>query len=69
MEKLLLEAQRAFKYRGHTIKTWEILVHQDTYTGFASCAHCGATVTFRTHPAPNQAHIVGSAVAIGCVDE
>ena len=63
LEELRAEANRAARWRGHTMGAWVALTPNRAH---AVCDVCGATVTVDTCPAPNDIDIAGSAVAVEC---
>ena len=58
------QAQHSANWRGHKMR-WQ---NPGTLTQLGYCRKCGKEVLLNTSPAPNEIHIGGEALALGCDD-
>lgn len=56
------EATIAARFRGHTMKPWL----SDGRYSHTECSRCDMGITVTTNPQPNEATIMGRAVALEC---
>ena len=64
IHRLIREARKSCKFRGHRMEPFE-RSHNNT-RAISACYNCEATVQIDTKPAPNGIDIGGDAVAINC---
>jgi hypothetical protein len=64
IEALKKEAIESAKFRGHTLSRFR--TKRKGSWVISECRRCGRHVTVKTDPLPNEAEIMGEAVAVGC---
>jgi len=66
IEALKKEAIESAKFRGHSLSRFRT-IRKGSWV-ISECWRCARQVSVKTNPLPNEAEIMGEAVAVGCIN-